>query len=129
MAGTGSTSYASSGGFIPRPLTSLPSPAPSTASSRAAAGLPHPRSKPLLPGSRKEDYAREYVSQRLLHISRRYVKKHGIPDPADLVAAYASFDEVCKDLEEVVDVLWFSGTREYRHCYRVWPLSPPGRMV
>ena len=55
----------------------LPSPAPSTASSRAAARLPAPRSKPLVPGSRKEDYARDYVSQRLLHIARRYVKKHG----------------------------------------------------
>lgn len=45
-----------------------------------------------------------------MHISRRYVKKHGIPDPADEVTGYESVDEVCKDLEEVVDVLWFSGT-------------------
>lgn len=48
-----------------------------------------------------------------MHISRRYVKKHGIPDPADEVTGYESVDEVCKDLEEVVDVLWFSGTRKY----------------
>jgi hypothetical protein len=40
------------------------------------------------------------------------VKKHSIPDPSDLVSAYGTFDEVCKDLEDVVDVLWFSGTRE-----------------
>ncbi|KAF3002184.1 hypothetical protein E8E14_007485 [Neopestalotiopsis sp. 37M] len=106
MAATPSA-YANAGGFLP---PSLPSPAPSTASSRAAAGLPLPRSKPLVPGSRKEDYAREYVYRRLLHISRRYVKKHSIPDPQDLVSAYESFDEVCKDLDEVVDVLWFSGT-------------------
>lgn len=46
-----------------------------------------------------------------MHISRRYVKKHGIPDPADEVTGYENMDEVCKDLEEVVDVLWFSGTR------------------
>ncbi|KAI1336471.1 hypothetical protein F5Y15DRAFT_393831 [Xylariaceae sp. FL0016] len=97
------------GGFIP-PTTSLPSPAPSTASSRIAAHLPRPRSKPLAPGSRKEDYAREYVAQRLLHISRRYVKKHGIPDPADAVRGYDGFGEACRDLDEVVDVLWFSGT-------------------
>ena len=69
------------GGFLP-PTSSqyaraLPSPAPSTASSRAAARLPAPRSKPLVAGSRKEDYARDYVSKRLLHIARRYVKKHG----------------------------------------------------
>ncbi|KAH6649179.1 hypothetical protein BKA67DRAFT_539170 [Truncatella angustata] len=107
MTATPSNSYANTGGFLP---PSLPSPAPSTASSRAAAGLPHPRSKPLVPGSRKEDYARDYVYRRLLHISRRYVKKHSIPDPNDQVSAYGTFDEVCMDLEEVVDVLWFSGT-------------------
>ncbi|KXJ95096.1 hypothetical protein Micbo1qcDRAFT_230419 [Microdochium bolleyi] len=103
----GTPQYATGGGFF---RTSLPSPAPSTASSRAAARLPHPRSKPLLPGSRKEDYARDYISQRMMHISRRFVKKHGIPDPADVVTGYESMDEVCADMEEVVDVLWFSGT-------------------
>ncbi|KAI0880636.1 uncharacterized protein GGS22DRAFT_174404 [Annulohypoxylon maeteangense] len=102
--------FANAGGFFPDGFTSLPSPAPSTASSRAAARLPHPRSKPLARGSKKEDYARNYVSDRLMHISRRYVKKHGIPDPADEVTGYDSMDEVCKDLEDVVDVLWFSGT-------------------
>ena len=112
----------------------LPSPAPSTASSRAAARLPAPRSKPLVPGSRKEDYARDYVSQRLLHIARRYVKKHGgaeedeeeeedgdeddgngggkIRKKEPKVTGYENADQMCADLEEVVDVLWFSGTRE-----------------
>ncbi|KAI0407563.1 hypothetical protein F4802DRAFT_516401 [Xylaria palmicola] len=97
------------GGFLP-PQTSLPSPTPSTASSRAAALLPHPRSKPLVPGSRKEDYARDYVARRLMHVSRRYVKKFGIPDPEDEVTGYGGMEEVCRDLDEVVDVLWFSGT-------------------
>ncbi|KAI0427652.1 hypothetical protein F5Y09DRAFT_25401 [Xylaria sp. FL1042] len=97
------------GGFLPR-QTGLPSPTPSTASSRVAALLPHPRSKPLVPGSKKEDYARDYVARRLLHISRRYVKKFGIPDPADEVTGYENMEQVCYDLEEVVDVLWFSGT-------------------
>ncbi|KAI2602515.1 hypothetical protein GGR54DRAFT_497608 [Hypoxylon sp. NC1633] len=98
------------GGFLRDGNMSLPSPALSTASSRAAARLPHPRSKPLVRGSKKEDYARNYVSERLMHISRRYVKKHGIPDPTDEVTGYECMDEVCKDIEEVVDVLWFSGT-------------------
>ncbi|KAI1331677.1 hypothetical protein F5Y16DRAFT_240954 [Xylariaceae sp. FL0255] len=97
------------GGFLPS-ATSLPSPAPSSASSRARALLPHPRSKPLLPGSKKEDYARDYIARRLLHVSRRYVKKHGIPDPADEVKGYESIDELCRDMDEIVDVLWFSGT-------------------
>ncbi|KAI1463912.1 uncharacterized protein F4812DRAFT_226608 [Daldinia caldariorum] len=102
--------YENAGGFLPGGKTSLPSPAPSTASNQAAARLPRPRSKPLARGSRKEDYARNYVSDRLLHISRRYVKKHGIPDPADEVKGYKDMDELCKDMEDVVDVLWFSGT-------------------
>lgn len=52
-----------------------------------------------------------------MHISRRYVKKHGIPDPEDEVSGYESMDEVCKDIEEVVDVLWFSGTRMFYLLY------------
>ncbi|RYP55861.1 hypothetical protein DL769_010044 [Monosporascus sp. CRB-8-3] len=115
------------GGFLPPSAQSqtLPSPAPSTASSRAAARLPAPRSRPLAPGSRKEDYARDYVSQRLLHVSRRYVKKHGIPNddgvdggPAE-VPGYDSADELCRDLEEVVDVLWFSGTPSLQIPYLI----------
>lgn len=106
-----SSTYADAGGFFP-PSKSLPSPAPSTASSRAAAGLPQPRSKPLAPGSRKEDYARNYVSARLLHVSRRYVKHFGLPEAGDdaVTAGYNSFDEVCADLDDIVNVLWFSGT-------------------
>lgn len=115
------------GGFLPDGRISLPSPAPSAASSRAAARLPHPRSKPLARGSRKEDYARNYVSDRLLHISRRYVKKHGIPDPADEVTGYESMDEVCRDIEEVVDVLWFTGTRMFTLTTFVSRL-PPGHV-
>ncbi|KAI1474422.1 hypothetical protein F4774DRAFT_400625 [Daldinia eschscholtzii] len=110
MVETPRIAYGNAGGFLPNGTTSLPSPAPSTASNQAAARLPRPRSKPLARGSRKEDYARNYVSDRLLHISRRYVKKHGIPDPADEVKGYESMDELCKDMEDVVDVLWFSGT-------------------
>ena len=116
MVETPRFAYGHAGGFLPNGTTSLPSPAPSTASNQAAARLPRPRSKPLARGSRKEDYARNYVSDRLLHISRRYVKKHGIPDPADEVKGYESMDELCKDMEDVVDVLWFSGTRMLFPC-------------
>ncbi|KAI0907907.1 hypothetical protein F4823DRAFT_524867 [Ustulina deusta] len=109
MAGSPRAARLGPGGFLP-PQRSLPSPAPSTASSRIAALLPHPRSKPLVRGSRKEEYAREYVARRLLHVSRRYVKKFGIPNPEDEVTGYENMEEVCRDLEEVVDILWFSGT-------------------
>jgi hypothetical protein len=96
------------GGFI---LASLPSPAPSNSSRSAATTLPHPRSHPLRTGSAKEEAARRYVEGRLLHISRRYTKKFQPADPAEEVHGYESMNEVAKDLGEVVDVLWLSGTR------------------
>lgn len=98
------------GGFIPP--GGLPSPAPSSSSTRSVSGLPHPRAKSLRPGSSKEDMVRRYVEERLLEISRRYVKKFGNPEPGDTVVGYKTFGEVCRDLDGVVNVLWLSGTRE-----------------
>ncbi|KAL3422565.1 hypothetical protein PVAG01_06721 [Phlyctema vagabunda] len=95
------------GGFLP---PSLPSPVPSNASSIPGSNLPHPRSQPLRAGSAKEEAARRYVESRLLHISRRYTKKHQPPEADEVVHGYQSMAEVCKDLSEVVDVLWISGT-------------------
>lgn len=100
------------GGFI---IPSLPSPAPSHASTNStSSNLPHPRTHPLKAGSKKEDAARRYVEGRLLHISRRYAKKfqpeneNGQTD----LKGYISMSEVAKDLGEVVDIVWLSGTRE-----------------
>lgn len=97
------------GGFMPP--TGLLSPTPSTASSRAAAALPHPRRVALNPGSSKEDMVRRYVEDKLLNVSRRYVKKFGEPDPADEVVGFTNFTEVAKELDGIVNVLWLSGTR------------------
>lgn len=55
---------------------------------------------------------RRYVEDKLLNISRRYVKKFGAPDPADTVVGFTSFTEVAKELDGVVNVLWLSGTRK-----------------
>lgn len=98
------------GGFFP-PQT-LPSPAPSSSSARSNAALPHPRAKSLRPGSNKEDTVRRYVEERLAIVNRRYVKKHGNPEPGDQVVGYKTFAELCKDLHAVIDVLWLSGTRK-----------------
>lgn len=96
------------GGFFP---ASLPSPAPSNVSrSSTASNLPHPRSHPLRAGSAKEEAARRYVEGRLLHISRRYTKKFQPKQADEDVHGYESMVEVSKDLGEVVDVLWLSGT-------------------
>ncbi|TWU71963.1 hypothetical protein ED733_001454 [Metarhizium rileyi] len=53
---------------------------------------------------------RRYVEDRLLHISRRYVKKFGNPNPGDEVVGFKSFGEVAKELDGLVNVLWKSGT-------------------
>lgn len=100
-----------SGGFLP---ASLPSPAPSNASvSSTSYNLPQPRSKPLRAGSEKEQAARRYVENRLLHVARRYTKKFGQPEEGDTVTGYVSMKEVAKDLSEIIDVLWLSATRMY----------------
>ena len=97
------------GGFLPQ---NLPSPAPSNFSaSPAPSNLPHPRSHPLRAGSSKEAAARRYVEAKLLHISRRYTKKFQPPQEGENVHGYDDMVDVCKDLGEVVDVLWLSGTR------------------
>ncbi|KAL2071321.1 hypothetical protein VTL71DRAFT_12556 [Oculimacula yallundae] len=95
------------GGF----LQSLPSPSPSTfSSSSTTSNLPHPRTNPLKPGSAKEDAARRYVEARLLNISRRYAKKFQPMEEGDEIKGYVSMSEVAKELGDVVDVVWLSGT-------------------
>ena len=105
------------GGFVPLaiPSNSLPSPAPSSASAAAVSNLPHPRRTSLRPGSIKEDKVRNYVSDKMLHISRRYVKHFAIPDPSDEVTGYKSMAELCKDLDDVINIIWLSGTRKLQH--------------
>merc|ERR1712093_677660 len=96
------------GGFLP---PSLPSPAPSNySSSSTASNLPHPRSNPLRSGSAKEDAARRYLEARLLNVSRRYAKKFQPMEEGEDVKGYISMSEVAKDLGEIIDVVWLSGT-------------------
>ncbi|OBT39958.1 hypothetical protein VE00_09430 [Pseudogymnoascus sp. WSF 3629] len=98
------------GGFLPPPL---PSPSPSTVSSpHTSTTLPHPRPRPLRPGSGREETTRRWVENALLKVSRRYVKKF---QPVEMRGdgegrGYERMGDVCRDLGEVVDVLWRSGT-------------------
>lgn len=55
---------------------------------------------------------RRFVEERLAVVSRRYVKKHGNPEPGDDVTGYTSFAELCKDLNGAIDILWLSATRK-----------------
>jgi hypothetical protein len=107
------------GSFLP---DSLPSPVSSTSTTRRT-NLPQPRSHPLRPGSTKEEIARRFVEGRLLHVSRRYTKKFQPAEPGDEITGYRSLRDACRDLSEIVDVLWLSGTRE---PFRVRILIPAG---
>ena len=103
------------GGFIPQDSSGISSP-PFNASSNPATTLPRSRSIPLKPGSSKESNFILYIDQKLLEISRRYEKRFNVGfegEPALTIddLGYGSFDQVAKDLEYVVDVVWVSGTR------------------
>ncbi|MCJ1272830.1 hypothetical protein MMC21_000619 [Puttea exsequens] len=108
------TTVSEAGGFL---VTTLPSPPPSSGASTAAAPsiLPQPRNAPLKPGSAKESSIIDYVDKKLLGISRRYEKRFNA-DFEDEAASeiegrgYERFGEVAKDLEDVIDVVWISGT-------------------
>ncbi|KAL2265019.1 hypothetical protein VTJ83DRAFT_7529 [Remersonia thermophila] len=105
-------SHAGGGGFL---APSLPSPAPTTSTvSTLRPDLPHPRRQPLRPGSAKEDQVRDFISDRMSHITRRFVKKTGGAsldgDPGDDIEGYGSMAELCKDLDEIVNIIWLSGT-------------------
>lgn len=109
-----------SGGFL------LPPPPSSVAfSATPNAVLPHPRSTPLRPGGSKESTLIRYLDQHVLHIQRRFAKRTSpstsgdpeaavaLPVQADTfsdVEGYSSMREACKDVSELVDLVWVSGT-------------------
>ncbi|KAK1752292.1 hypothetical protein QBC47DRAFT_405496 [Echria macrotheca] len=109
MADGTQTSTTGAGGF----LVPLPSPAPSNDFVRPSS-LPHPRGHALRPGSAKEDKVRNYVANRIGHINRRFFKKSGLaamaPPTDDGVTGYKSMGEMCKDLDELINIIWLSGT-------------------
>ena len=102
-------------------MPSLPSPAPSTTSTTRpnAPGLPHPRGHALRAGSAKEGKVRSFYSERMEHINRQFLKRPIAtkqPFLADDGTGYRSMAEVCKDLDEVVNIVWLSGTRKCHLC-------------
>lgn len=104
------------GGFLSPPPSSVAS-----AGTTANSALPHPRASPLRPGSSKESTFIRYVDERLLRIQRRFAKRT-TPTAAgdeiekdaaliwDDVKGYKSMREACKDVEELIGVVWVSGT-------------------
>lgn len=89
--------------------------APAATATTSRLGLPHPRARPLRPGSAKEDVVRNYAAGRMMHVNRRYVKKFADNDNHDHDdgVGYSSVGELCADLEDLVSLLWRSGTRAF----------------
>lgn len=103
------------GGFL---RSSLPSPPPSVGEGDAQNNhlLPRPRVTALRPGSQKQSALIDYVDNKLLHISRKYQKRHSQQSqdeqgPDEDVQGYLAFGSMARDLEALLDVVWMSGTR------------------
>ncbi|MCJ1388543.1 hypothetical protein MMC18_001390 [Xylographa bjoerkii] len=111
------------GGFLhpTLPLT----PASTIASPSVAPSiLPSPRNRPLKPGSSKESNFIEYVDRKLLEISGRYERRFNIAsrehsESEQTIASngYENFGELAVDLENVIDVIWVSGTPSLQTPY------------
>ncbi|PPJ55173.1 hypothetical protein CBER1_05428 [Cercospora berteroae] len=113
------------GGFMLSP------PASSTVSSNINTRLPHPRGSPLRSGGSKESAFIRYVDQQMLHIQRRFAKRTSPQtyqlsdvdrDKADSwgdVKGYASMKEACKEVEELLNVIWISGTPSLQVPYLI----------
>lgn len=67
----------------------------------------------MRPGSAKEDKVRNFVGARMTHISRRFAKRSAIAAPEDDVVGYKYMSELCKDIDDLVNIIWLSGTREF----------------
>ncbi|KAI4134510.1 MAG: hypothetical protein LQ347_001469 [Umbilicaria vellea] len=98
------------GGFLPPTLPSPPASSTTTAPVLALS-LPQPRARPLKPGSSKESSFIDHVDRKLLQISRRYEKRFNADmedsaAPKDEGSGYETFEEVARDLERVIDVVW-----------------------
>ena len=113
---------------------SLPSPAPSSSTATPSI-LPKQRSHPLRPGSTKETTVINHVDRVILTINRRHAKKFSsaYEDPSQPASqterGYESFQEVAKDIEGLVDVLWVSGTRMFRCCLSISPTGSDRKSV
>ncbi|KAK3708807.1 hypothetical protein LTR37_011328 [Vermiconidia calcicola] len=106
------------GGFVLSP----PPSSVHSSSTLSNSTLPHPRNSPLKPGGTKESAFIRYTDSQLLHIQRRFAKRttssyHGLSDEgreqADVwgdVKGYSSMKQACKEIEDLVGVVWVSGT-------------------
>lgn len=137
-------SFELAGGFVPY----SPAPS-SVASSNTPTSLPQPRKTPLKRGGTKESTLIRHLDQQLLHIQRRFAKRdpslgrqgvreideegrliEQVGDSATLnrhdkseewndVQGYATFAEAAKDVEELIAIVWISGTPSLQIPYLI----------
>ncbi|KAK5131809.1 hypothetical protein LTR08_000564 [Meristemomyces frigidus] len=117
----------SSGGFILSP----PASSVTSASTATQPKLPHPRGTPLRAGGSKESAFIRHVDQQILHIQRRFAKRtsptgNGLSeidkDKGDAwgdVKGYSSMRQACADIEDLVGVVWVSGTPSLQVPYLI----------
>ena len=110
--------FQEAGGFL-QPSVQSPSNFQIDNPSNGTLILPQQRSNPLKPGSSKESGFIDYVDQKLLGISRRYEKRFNAVLKTESASdvegrGYEGFKDVATDLSAIIDVVWVSGTREFR---------------
>ncbi|KAF2140093.1 uncharacterized protein K452DRAFT_253883 [Aplosporella prunicola CBS 121167] len=109
-----SPSASAAGGFF-RPSVLSPPPSSSTATS----ALPHPRSKPLKTGGNKESAFIRYVDERIRQIQRRFAKRGTGGTVTGDVKGYDNFADASKEVDQLVDVVWVSGTPSLQIAYLI----------
>ncbi|KAK8162653.1 hypothetical protein BKA80DRAFT_290030 [Phyllosticta citrichinensis] len=110
------SSPSASGGFFP-PSRLTPSASSIASSSTATSSLPQPRSRPLKTGGSKESAFIRYVDERLRQTQRRFAKRGSETTIEGDVKGYSNFVEASKDLADVIDVVWVSGTPSLQVAY------------
>ncbi|KAL1640881.1 hypothetical protein SLS58_006496 [Diplodia intermedia] len=114
------------GGFFPPDdaavIATPPTSSVASASASAAASrLPHPRSKPLRTGGPKESAFIRYADERVRQMRRRYAKREGGGGGGgggdNDVKGYAGLKEACREVDQLVDVVWVSGTPSLQIAY------------
>ncbi|KAF2475994.1 uncharacterized protein BDR25DRAFT_339892 [Lindgomyces ingoldianus] len=97
----------------------LTPPASSVTTSHHPSPLPRPRQHPLKPGGVKESSLISYLDQTVKAVKRRWAKRMFKDEELGQgdVKGYHHFREAAKDIEDLVDVIWVSGSPNLQTPY------------
>ncbi|KAF2732683.1 hypothetical protein EJ04DRAFT_513737 [Polyplosphaeria fusca] len=94
-------------------MTTIPTPPPSLAPSQHPSPLPTPRQKPLNPGGTRETELITYLDHNMVSINHRFATRLSTTTSPSADKGYRNFGEAAKDIEDLIDVVWVSGSRTY----------------